>query len=362
MQNCRIEWTLIVVMSFLLIGCSKDIESSGSEKILNEDKTRIVSFINWINGNTLELRDKPDDIDPGDFLNDLRDAINYEYAEPFDLYWETEMYKDTISIVLSNCLIPYTNASAVFDTIFSKVKCNTKCSNLYNNKLMFVNTNATVLNCSELQIEVLTVTGTTQISGNAGEDEPDPAELPSYKRRFTASLMALTGTCTDFNDPISAPVEMGKKTTWNVVGAAEADHTVINLQSIVMWPDIWYGSNQIEWWIARCRYDTEENQCPNVYEVQCDVWFNSSGGYTQAGMDKYCLEPATLNSYLDYTESFCENLATSYNKKFVNLNMDWGAGLCGYGINQFWHGTLLIGNKIYRPTPSQLPADGCDCI
>ncbi|MBK9254796.1 MAG: hypothetical protein IPM42_04855 [Saprospiraceae bacterium] len=324
-----------------------------------ERSAQIKSFIASVTGDGLETRTGP--YEPAEFVTATEEAFNYLYAMPFVSYWEIEQKRDTLSFVLTDCKVTGRNAEDWYEELLEKVSCRFSCSELNDTELAFVRLVPEVISCETLYVAITTVIGSTDVNETLAEDEPEPEELETYLRQFTNALMATNGTCANFSAPISAPVEMGKMATYNIIGGYDAAHTVVDLQHFQLLSEQYVGIHKLNWWTAKCVNDTfDTNTCPSYYEVQCNVWFTSTG-YTTAGLNKFCLQPNTLNNYLGITETFCEMIADDYNKKFINLNQDWRAPLCFYGSNFDWEGLLTIGNKIYRNSPTPLPPSECSC-
>ncbi|MBK9254794.1 MAG: hypothetical protein IPM42_04845 [Saprospiraceae bacterium] len=359
---------MTTLILFTFTSCNKDgvHEKDSDSKNLSIDhqkerSAQIKSFIASVTGDGLETRTGP--YEPDEFVTATEEAFNYLYAMPFVSYWEIEQKRDTLSFILTDCKVTGRNAEDWYEELLEKVSCRFSCSELNDTELAFARLVPEVISCETLYVAITTVIGSTDVNETLAEEEPDPEELATYKRRFTTALMATNGTCANFSAPVSAPEEMGKMATYNLIGGYDAAHTVVDLQYFGFISEQYVGFHKIDWWRAKCVDDIYDvNDCPEYYEEPCSVWFNSNGGYTTAGLNKFCLQPSTLNNYLGITEAFCQSVADDNNKKFINLNQHWDATLCSYGSNFVWRGnTLTIGNKIYRAEHEPLPQSNCSC-
>ena len=365
MQNCRIAFNplLAVMLSVFLLGsCGKDcdVSTDSNRKVSSEYQDRIkqiIDFTSAMSGSTTEFGGRggggKNEYTPKEFLNYMEESINYTYAIPFDQYWDVASKNDTIIVPINNCKILATEAPQKYDEVLNKIACQYNCININNKKLKFVKVSLIDSDCYKMKLSLLTVAGSIDLTTSIGEpDLPGPSELPTYKRKFTTSLWATFGTCfmpDDFGG-ISAPVELGEKATYNLIGGTDLAHTLINLQTI-------YADHlNMGWWSFTCREDGADPE-----HEACSDYFNPDGSYTQLGYDYYCLTSSELNGYLSTAEQNSLLLASLYSKNFVQLQ----AHADGLGIARFikirWPGLLTLGNKIYRLMPPILLPEPSSC-
>lgn len=319
---------------------------------------QIKDFTSAMQGNVIESRNRGGDTTeytPEEFLNFTEESINYTYSMPFDQYWDVSSKSDTIIVDINNCKILAAEAPTKYNEVLNKIACQYNCINLNNKTLKFVKLSLLDADCFQIKLSLLTMAGSTVLTSSIGEpDLPDPSELPNYKRKFTSSLWATYGTCINPDDfgGISAPVEMGEKATYNLIGGTDLAHTVINLQTIFV------NHEQMGWWSFTCR---EEGADPE--HEACSDYFNPDGSYTSPGYEHFCLTAAELNGYPGGAEQNCLLFASLNNKFFIHLQAYFdGLGIAGF-IKDRWPGLITIGEKIYRHTaPVQLPEPiACGC-
>ncbi|MEZ4911367.1 MAG: hypothetical protein R2774_10945 [Saprospiraceae bacterium] len=300
-----------------------------------------------------------------EFTKNTEESINYTYALPFVKYNETETSNDTLLLTINNCKILESEGPSKYHAILNKIICAYTCSSINNKKLKFVKVSIIDKSCSHIKLSIVTSVGTTDVPATASvPNPPGPSNHASFRKEFTSSLWATSGYCSGTGPQISAPKQIGKYATHNIIGGDDLVHTLINTQHISL-DDIYPVGipNSLDWWRMLCQYDEDGCELSVPNNGVCGTYFNPDFTLNSVGQDFYCLTAAELNTYLTETEDYCIEVAQYFDKDFVNVEMWFNSLLCDGIIGEFWFGDLIIGDKIYRPSdPQLLPTITCNCI